>query len=213
MIGVSLAIPLYWKPPPWMPPPGFPQLPACWEWHEGDPLPDFLVFVKGELDEAMYFKICLENLNPPKITVVKRNIKEIDLCFHGAFKWFGRWVHDPEAVARQCEDYIRRYHPTFDIDIDSDIPEEHICFVIPATWRVKNVLKNGMPIPWRRHDDKICFTITHESPTLITLALSTETEQLLETTSTVMMTIAFSVMVTLMIMQLLTTVIREFKWK
>ncbi|MEM2281434.1 MAG: hypothetical protein QXZ68_05540 [Candidatus Bathyarchaeia archaeon] len=210
---MSLAIPLQWNIPPWKPPPGFPPLPICWEWHEGDPLPDWLIFVKGDLDEPMYFKICLENMSPPKLTVVKRNIAEIDLNWHSAFAWFGRWTHDPEGTARQVEEHVRRYCPRMDIDIDSDIKEEKLCFVIPATWRVKNVLKNGSPIPWRRHDDKICFTITHESPTLITLALTTETEQLLETTSTTMMTLVFSVMVIFMVMQLLTTAIREFKWK
>ncbi|MEM1589687.1 MAG: hypothetical protein QW175_04665 [Candidatus Bathyarchaeia archaeon] len=206
-------IPLQWQIPPWKPPPELPPLPICWQWNEGDPLPDWLNFVKGDLEEPMYFKICLEQMSPPKITVVKRNIAEIDFTWHGAFRHFGRWLHDPESFAKECENYVKRYCPRMDIEIDSDLKEEKLCFVIPATWRVKDVLKNGKPIPWRRHDDRICFTITHESPTLITLALSTETEQLFETTSTVMITITFSVMVIFMIMQLLTTVIREFKWK
>jgi hypothetical protein len=69
-------------------PPKFPfPLPACWEWKEGDALPEGLTFVKGTLAEDMYFKICVVQVSPPKITVEKKNIAEIDVDIKGSLKW------------------------------------------------------------------------------------------------------------------------------
>ena len=206
-------IPLWWQPPPWQPPEGFPPLPVCWEWHEGDPLPDWLSFVKGNLDEDMYFKVCLESINPPKLTVTKRNIAEIDFAFHGCFRWFGRWTHDPEGCAKQAEDYVRKYHPRMDVEIDSDLKEEKICFVLPSTWVLRTLYAKGVPVPFEKTDNKVCFTLKHESPTLVTLELVTESQQILEQTVSTATTLIFTVMVVLMLMSLLTTVIKEFKWK
>jgi hypothetical protein len=71
-----------------LPAPQFPfTLPACFEWKEGQPLPDGLNFVKGPLEKDMYLKICLTQLSPPKITVEKNNIAEIDVDIRGSLKW------------------------------------------------------------------------------------------------------------------------------
>jgi hypothetical protein len=71
----------------------------------------------------------------------------------------------------------------------------------------------GVPVPYNKTDNKVCFTLKHESPTLVTLELVTESQQILEQTTSVALTLTFTVMVVLMLMSLLTTVVKEFKWK
>jgi len=208
---MSFEIPLYWKPPDWIPPPGFPSLPVCWEWHEGEELPPFVEFVKGDLDEPMYFKVCLESFNPPKISITKRNIAQIIFRVGRCLGWFFRFTPAPEDYVNKCTEYVRQYHTRFDIEVDSDIKEEQVCFEIPANWKLKAVLKNNVPTPFTRSDNMICFTLTHESPTLVTLQLTTPTEETLETVQNTTLTLSFLVMVMFMLMQLVTTITRTFK--
>jgi hypothetical protein len=180
-------------------PPTFPfSLPVCWEWHEGDPLPEGLTFVKGTLPEDMYIKVCLVQVAPPKVTVEKKNVAEIDVDVRGSLKWTFKHMAElpewrgviqkaPEDWAKEkmeeCISYTKSVCDRFDVEVTSDLSEEKICFILPTEWRFKGVLKNNVPIPYTISDtNKVCFTVTHASPTLITIQLISDTTQMTATT-------------------------------
>lgn len=197
-------------------PPHIPfSTPACWEWNEGDEIPEGLEFIKGEPSgPSMHIKICLLQLTPPRISVEKTNIKEIHVDIKSLFKWGLKRIAElpeyrekigkpPEDFAREkCEEFVRYAKMAcnrIDFDVTSDIKEEKICFTLPTEWRFRGVLKNNAPIPFEIIDtNKVCFTITHESPTLITLQLISDTEQMTSTiTSLTTTTIVLVIVITI----------------
>jgi len=187
-------------------------LPACWEWHEGEPLPEGLTFVKGTLPENMYIKICLNQISPPKISVDKKNIAEIDVDVRGVLKWtFKRMAVPPEEVERKCdewENYVKTSCDKFEVEVNSDLPEERICFVLPTKWRFRGILKNNIPIPFTISDtNKVCFTVTHTSPTLITIQLVSDITQM---TSTIINSVV-SAFAILMVVSLLISTVKSLK--
>jgi hypothetical protein len=86
-------------------PPSFPiPLPACFYWKEGDPLPEGLTFVNGPIPRAMSLKVCLVQMSPPKITIEKQNIAEIDIDVKTSWKWaFKQIATNPEVSGRISE--------------------------------------------------------------------------------------------------------------
>jgi len=205
-------------------PPTFPfPLPACFEWKEGDVLPEGLTFVKGTLAENMYVKLCLTQVSPPKITVEKKNIAEIDVDVKGSLKWTfkhmamlpewsGMIPKAPEDWAKDKMDesvrYVKSTCNRFDVEVTSDLTEEKICFVLPTEWRFKGILKNNAPVPFTVTDtNKVCFTVTHASPTLITIQLTSDVTQMTTTTTNV----AVSALTIFLVAYLLTRVIRALK--
>jgi hypothetical protein len=204
--------------------PTFPfSLPACWEWHEGDLLPQGLTFVKGPLTEDMYIKVCLVQVSPPKITVEKKNVAEIDVDIKGCLKWVfkhmaglpewsGKIPKAPEDWAtdkmNECVSYVKSVHNKFDVEITSDLTEEKVCFVLPTEWRFKGILKNNVPIPFNVTDtNKVCFTVTHASPTLITIQLISDITQI--TSSAI--NVAVAGVALLFVVSLMTVLIRTVK--
>jgi hypothetical protein len=205
-------------------PPTFPfPLPVCWEWHEGETLPEGITFVKGTLPEDMYLKICVVQLSPPKITVEKKNIAEIDVDVKGSLKWVfkhmaglpewsGKIPKAPEDWAKdKCDEtvrYVKSMCDRFDVEVTSDLTEEKFCFVLPTEWRFRGILKNNAPVPFEITDtNKVCFNVTHASPTLITIQLTSDITQMTTTTAN----IATSALTIFLIVYLLIMIIRTLR--
>jgi hypothetical protein len=184
------------------------------EWHEGDPLPEGLTFVKGSLPEDMYIKVCLEQIAPPKISVEKRNIAEIDVDVKGMMKWiFKRMAMLPEDAQRKCDEcvrYVKTSYDRFDVEVSSDLSEEKVCFVLPTEWRFKGILKNNVPIPFEISDtNKVCFTVTHASPTLITIQLISDITQMTNISVGSIVGIIALIIIVNLVMMLIKAVKRE----
>jgi hypothetical protein len=95
--------------------------------------------------------------------------------------------------------YVKSLHDRFDIEITSDLPEEKICLTLPTEWRFKGILKNNAPIPFTITDtNKICFTVTHASPTLITLELISDATQTTTMTTTISALLATAILLSVM---------------
>lgn len=193
------------------------SLPACWEWTEGDGMPSGLEFIKEKPDgPPMHIKICLEKLAPPKLSIDKTNIGEIHVDIKTLFKWGLKHIAElpeyrerigkpPEDFAREkCEEiigYVKAMCNRIDFDITSDLKEEKFCFTLPTEWRFRGILKNNIPIPFEITDtNKVCFMVTHESPTTITLQLINDVEQVTRTT--------ISMVVAMIIIMIIITLVR-----
>jgi len=205
-------------------PPTFPfPLPVCYEWKEGDALPEGLTFVKGTLAEDMYLKICVVQVAPPKITIEKKNIAEIDVDIKGSLKWVfkkiaglpewsGKIGKSPEDWAKdKCDEtvrYVKSVCDRFDVEVTSDLTEEKFCFVLPTEWRFRGILKNNAPVPFTITDtNKVCFTVKHTSPTLITIQLTSDITQMTTTTAN----IATSALTIFLVVYLLIMIIRALR--
>jgi hypothetical protein len=206
-------------------PPSLPiPLPACFYWKEGDPLPEGLTFVNGPIPRAMSLKVCLVQMSPPKITIEKQNIAEIDIDVKTSWKWaFKQIATNPEVSGTiseppeewgqkkmdECVRYVKSVCDRFDVEVTSDLTEEKMCFILPTEWRFRGILKNNAPIPFEiTGTNKVCFTVTHASPTLITIQLTSDMTYMTTTTAN-MVTSALAIFLILYLLIMIIRAIRE----
>jgi hypothetical protein len=105
--------------------------------------------------------------------------------------------------------YVKSTCDRFDVDVTSDLTEEKICFVLPTEWRFRGILKNNAPVPFTVTDtNKVCFTVTHASPTLITIQLTSDMTYMTTTTAN-MVTSALAIFLILYLLIMIIRAIRE----
>ena len=162
-------------------------------------LADFLPsvnIVKADPTKPASLKICW--VDKHKWSITKSNIAEVDVmvgeCIRDCVKYVKEhmppgmpplpteWT--PERVRDEAVSYIKSTCDRLDIEVTSDVKEEKFCFILPIQWRFKGILKNNIPVPFNITDtNKVCFTITHESPTLITIQLTSDLTQTVQATT------------------------------
>jgi len=193
-----VTAPLYiWRPP-------F-EFPACWDWSEDQPLPEGVTIVKADEKQSASLKICIESVN--KISITKKNIAEINVDVKVCITGLLRKVtlpppYTPEKACDEAMRHIKTVHDKVDVEVTSDVKTEKFCFVLPTEWRFYGILKENAPVPFEVTDtNKVCFTITHESPTLITIQLVSDRTQTVQATTNAL-TLFVVVMMLMMIVRM-----------
>jgi hypothetical protein len=163
-------------------------------------------------------------MSPPKITIEKQNIAEIDIDVKTSWKWaFKQIATNPEVSGTiseppeewgqkkmdECVRYVKSVCDRFDVEVTSDLTEEKMCFILPTEWRFRGILKNNAPIPFEiTGTNKVCFTVTHASPTLITIQLTSDMTYMTTTTAN-MVTSALAIFLILYLLIMIIRAIRE----
>jgi len=164
------TLPYVWRPP-------F-EFPVCYEWKEDQPLPEGVTILKADPGKTASLKICMTDKH--KFTIEKVNIAEIHVDVRGCLKALLTVVPGilPEKVCEEAIRHVKAVCDRIDIEVISDVKTQRFCFILPTEWRFRGILKNELEIPFDVTDtNKVCFTVAHESSTVITILLTSDMTQ------------------------------------
>ncbi|MEM2355169.1 MAG: hypothetical protein QXO00_02485 [Candidatus Bathyarchaeia archaeon] len=211
---MAIAMPLMWRPPI--------VFPICIEITDvtieklADWIPSITI-IKADDTKPANIKICW--VDKFKVRIEKTNIKEIDIIVGPCFGHFVRalpripgaptlppeWT--PDKVEEEAINYIKSTCDRLDIEVISDVPEERFCFILPSKWRFKGILKDNTPISYDMPEpNKVCFTVTHTSPTLITIQLISDVTQTVQATTNLIAPLIVLIIMVYLVRALLSTI-------
>jgi len=198
------------------------QFPICVELSDEDlqklteKMPSITI-VKADDTKPASLKICWSDKH--KFSITKSNIAEIHIDVGNCIRDVVEKIKEmpeipqlppewtPEKIRDHAIAYVKSMVDRLDIEITSDLKQEKFCFTLPAQWRFVGILKNNTPIDYELSDNKVCVTVTHESPTLLTVQLASDTTQTIQATTSIVM----SVVILLIVVYLIKAIIEAFK--